>query len=56
MRAVACEHPQAALAGIRILEMGAQRRRRGCVAMAISLAVLAPMSTSSVGGEGAGGF
>ena len=47
--AVACEHPQAALAGIRVLDEGGNAAD-ACVAMAASMAVLAPMSTG-MGGD-----
>ncbi len=47
--AVACEHPQAALAGIRVLDDGGNAAD-ACVAMAASMAVLAPMSTG-MGGD-----
>ncbi|MGI8649769.1 MAG: gamma-glutamyltransferase [Rubrobacter sp.] len=47
--AVACEHPQAALAGIRALDAGGTAAD-ACVAMAACLAVLAPMTTG-MGGD-----
>jgi gamma-glutamyltranspeptidase/glutathione hydrolase len=47
--AVACEHPQAALAGIRVLDDGGNAAD-ACVAMAASMAVLAPMATG-MGGD-----
>ena len=47
--AVASEHPQAALAGIRALDDGGNAAD-ACVAMAASMAVLAPMSTG-MGGD-----
>jgi gamma-glutamyltranspeptidase / glutathione hydrolase len=47
--AVACEHPQAALAGIRILDAGGNAAD-ACVAMAACMAVLAPMATG-MGGD-----
>jgi gamma-glutamyltranspeptidase / glutathione hydrolase len=47
--AVACEHPLAALAGIRILENGGNATD-ACVAMAASMTVLAPMMTG-MGGD-----
>ncbi|MGH3086008.1 MAG: gamma-glutamyltransferase [Rubrobacteraceae bacterium] len=47
--AVACEHPQAALAGIRVLDAGGTAAD-ACVAMAASMAVLAPMTTG-MGGD-----
>jgi gamma-glutamyltranspeptidase/glutathione hydrolase len=46
---VACEHPQAALAGIRVLDAGGNAAD-ACVAMAASMAVLAPMM-SGMGGD-----
>ena len=42
--ALACEHPQAALAGIRVLDDGGNAAD-ACVAMAACMAVLAPMAT-----------
>jgi gamma-glutamyltranspeptidase/glutathione hydrolase len=47
--AVACEHPGAALAGIRVLDAGGNAAD-ACVAMAACMAVLAPMATG-VGGD-----
>lgn len=47
--AVACEHPQAALTGIRVLDEGGNAAD-ACVAMAALMAVLAPMSTG-MGGD-----
>src|SRR3712207_9365586 len=47
--AVACEHPGAALAGIRVLDAGGNAAD-ACVAMAAAMAVLAPMSTG-MGGD-----
>jgi len=47
--AVACEHPSAALAGIRVLDAGGSAAD-ACVAMAACMAVLAPMATG-VGGD-----
>ncbi len=47
--AVACEHPQAALAGIKMLEAGGTAAD-ACVAMAAAMAVLSPMSTG-MGGD-----
>ncbi|WP_119065955.1 gamma-glutamyltransferase [Rubrobacter indicoceani] len=47
--AVACEHPQAALSGIRALEAGGTAAD-ACVAMAACMAVLAPMTTG-MGGD-----
>jgi gamma-glutamyltranspeptidase/glutathione hydrolase len=47
--AVACEHPNAALAGIRILDNGGNAVD-ACVAMAASMAALAPMMTG-MGGD-----
>jgi gamma-glutamyltranspeptidase/glutathione hydrolase len=47
--AVACEHPSAALAGIRVLDAGGTAVD-ACVAMAACMAVLAPMATG-VGGD-----
>ena len=47
--AVACEHPQAALAGIRALDAGGNAAD-ACVAMAACMAVLAPMTTG-MGGD-----
>lgn len=46
---VACEHPQAALAGIRALDAGGSAAD-ACVAMAACMAVLAPMTTG-MGGD-----
>src|ERR687894_1346570 len=48
--AVACEHPSAALAGIRVLDAGGTSAD-ACLAMAACMAVLAPMATG-VGGDG----
>ncbi len=47
--AVACEHPSAALAGIRALDAGGNAAD-ACVAMAACMAVLAPMQTG-MGGD-----
>ena len=47
--AVTCEHPQAALAGIRTLDAGGNAAD-ACVAMAACMAVLAPMATG-MGGD-----
>ena len=47
--AVACEHPAAALAGIRALDAGGNAAD-ACVAMAAAMAVLAPMQTG-MGGD-----
>lgn len=47
--AVACEHPAAALAGIRVLNAGGNAAD-ACVAMAAAMAVLAPMTTG-MGGD-----
>src|SRR5919107_4363373 len=47
--AVACEHPLAALTGIRTLENGGNAAD-ACVAMAASMTVLAPMMTG-MGGD-----
>jgi len=47
--AVACEHPSAALAGIRALDAGGTAAD-ACVAMAAAMAVLAPMTTG-MGGD-----
>ena len=47
--AVACEHPSAALAGIRALDAGGSAAD-ACIAMAACMAVLAPMATG-VGGD-----
>src|ERR671911_3101235 len=47
--AVACEHPGAALAGIRALDAGGNAAD-ACVAMAACMAVLAPMETG-MGGD-----
>ena len=47
--AVACEHPDAALAGIRILDSGGTAAD-ACVAMAACMAVLSPMATG-MGGD-----
>ncbi len=46
---VACEHPDAALAGIRILDAGGTAAD-ACVAMAACMAVLSPMATG-MGGD-----
>ncbi|HEX2729922.1 MAG TPA: gamma-glutamyltransferase, partial [Rubrobacteraceae bacterium] len=47
--AVACEHPAAALAGVRTLDAGGNAAD-ACVAMAAAMAVLAPMTTG-MGGD-----
>src|SRR5918997_388114 len=47
--AVACEHPSAALAGIRVLDAGGTAAD-ACVAMAACMAVLSPMATG-MGGD-----
>src|ERR671921_2774660 len=47
--AVACEHPSAALAGIRVLDTGGTAAD-ACVAMAACMAVLSPMATG-MGGD-----
>jgi len=47
--AVACEHPSAALAGLRVLDAGGNAAD-ACVAMAACMAVLAPMTTG-LGGD-----
>jgi gamma-glutamyltranspeptidase / glutathione hydrolase len=47
--AVACEHPQAALAGIRVLDEGGNAAD-ACVAMAACMAVFAPTATG-MGGD-----
>ena len=47
--AVACEHPAAALAGIRVLDAGGNAAD-ACVAMAAAMAVLSPMQTG-MGGD-----
>src|ERR687898_2367674 len=47
--AVACEHPSAALAGIRVLDAGGNAAD-ACVAMAACMAVVAPMATG-MGGD-----
>jgi gamma-glutamyltranspeptidase/glutathione hydrolase len=47
--AVACEHPGAALAGVRVLDAGGNAVD-ACVAMAACMAVLAPMATG-MGGD-----
>jgi gamma-glutamyltranspeptidase/glutathione hydrolase len=47
--AVACEHPSAALAGIRALDAGGTAAD-ACVAMAAAMAVVAPMATG-MGGD-----
>ena len=47
--AVACEHPQAALAGIRMLDAGGTAAD-ACVAMAAVMAVVGPMTTG-MGGD-----
>ena len=49
--AVACEHPSAALAGIRVLDAGGTAAD-ACVAMAACMAVLAPMATGMNGRSG----
>ena len=46
--AVACEHPRAALAGIRMLDAGGTAAD-ACVAMAAAMAVLSPMMTGPGG-------
>lgn len=43
--AVACEHPLAALMGIRLLDSGGTPPTDACVAMAASLTVLVPTMT-----------
>lgn len=47
--AVACEHPRAALAGIRVLDAGGNAAD-ACVAMAATMAIVAPMTTG-MGGD-----
>ena len=47
--AVACEHPTAALAGLRVLDAGGTAAD-ACVAMAAAMAVLSPMQTG-MGGD-----
>ena len=47
--AVACEHPSAALTGLRILDAGGTAAD-ACVAMAAAMAVLSPMQTG-MGGD-----
>ena len=47
--AVACEHPSAALTGMRVLDAGGTAAD-ACVAMAAAMAVLAPMATG-MGGD-----
>src|SRR5918997_4295210 len=47
--AVACEHPEAAVAGIRVLDAGGTAAD-ACVAMAACMAVLSPMQTG-MGGD-----
>jgi len=47
--AVACEHPSAALAGLRVLDAG-RTAADACVAMAAAMAVLSPMQTG-MGGD-----
>ncbi len=47
--AVACEHPTAALAGLRVLDAGGTAAD-ACVAMAAAMAVLSPMQTG-IGGD-----
>src|ERR671916_2312380 len=47
--AVACEHPDAALAGIRVLDAGGTAAD-ACVAMAACMTVLSPMQTG-MGGD-----
>jgi gamma-glutamyltranspeptidase/glutathione hydrolase len=47
--AVACEHPSAALAGLRVLEAGGTAAD-ACVAMAAAMSVLSPMQTG-MGGD-----
>ena len=47
--AVACEHPSAALAGLRVLDAGGNAAD-ACVAMAACMAVLSPMATG-MGGD-----
>ena len=47
--AVACEHPTAALVGLRVLDDGGTAAD-ACVAMAAAMAVLSPMQTG-MGGD-----
>src|ERR687890_2563308 len=47
--AVACEHPSAALAGLRVLDEGGTAAD-ACVAMAAAMAVVGPMATG-MGGD-----
>ena len=47
--AVACEHPSAALAGLKVLDEGGTAAD-ACVAMAAAMAVVGPMATG-MGGD-----
>jgi gamma-glutamyltranspeptidase / glutathione hydrolase len=47
--AVACEHPSAAVIGLRVLDNGGTAAD-ACVAMAAAMAVLSPMQTGMGGG------